>query len=60
MSVADADGRVLGGHAAHGCVVRTTAEVLVALLPGWAFTREPDPSTGYAELVIRAEPEQEK
>ncbi|MEP7099449.1 MAG: PPC domain-containing DNA-binding protein [Burkholderiales bacterium] len=50
-SVADASGRVLGGHVAYGCVVRTTAEVLLALLPGWRFTREADPATGYAELM---------
>ncbi len=33
------DGRVVGGHAAHGCIVRTTAEVLLALLPAWRFAR---------------------
>jgi len=49
-SVADAGGRVLGGHVAYGCVVRTTAEVLLGLLPGWRFTREADPVTGCAEL----------
>jgi predicted DNA-binding protein with PD1-like motif len=53
ISVADATGRVIGGHVAFGCVVRTTAEVLIMTLPGWAFTRELDPATGYAELVIR-------
>jgi predicted DNA-binding protein with PD1-like motif len=53
LSVADATGRVLGGHAGYGCIVRTTAEVLLALLPGWAFTREPDAATGWAELVLR-------
>jgi uncharacterized protein len=53
MSVADASGRVLGGHVAPGCIVRTTAEVLLMPLPGWRFTREPDAATGYAELVMR-------
>jgi uncharacterized protein len=55
MSVADTDGRVFGGHVAYGCTVRTTAEVLLLLLPEWSFTREPDPATGFAELVIRQE-----
>jgi hypothetical protein len=50
--VADVDGRVLGGHVAKGCIVRTTVEVLLVLLPEWAFTRELDPATGYAELVV--------
>lgn len=53
MTIADADGRVLGGHVAPGCVVRTTAELLVALLPEHAFSRERDAATGYPELVIR-------
>lgn len=53
LSVADAAGRVIGGHAAPGCIVRTTAEVLLALLPGWDFRREPDAGTGWAELAIR-------
>ena len=51
-SVADASGRVLGGHVAMGCTVRTTAEVLVALLPDWQFRREVDVATGHAELVL--------
>jgi predicted DNA-binding protein with PD1-like motif len=53
MSVADANGRVVGGHVAYDCLVRTTAEVLIALLPEWSFAREPDPGTGFRELVIR-------
>jgi hypothetical protein len=39
---------------APGCIVRTTAEVLLALLPEWEFAREPDALTGYDELVVRA------
>jgi len=53
-SVSDARGRVWGGHVAPGCVVRTTAEVAIALLPALAFTRERDEFTGYDELVVRA------
>ncbi|NIE65945.1 PPC domain-containing DNA-binding protein [Burkholderia sp. Ax-1719] len=52
MSVSDAQGRVFGGHVAHGCIVRTTAEVLVMLLPGFSFSREHDAQTGYPELVV--------
>ena len=52
-SLADADGRVFGGHVAPGCVVRTTAEILLAPLADAVFTREPDAATGYAELVMR-------
>ena len=52
-SLARADGSVLGGHVAAGCIVRTTAELLLATLPQWQLGREPDPRTGYAELVAR-------
>jgi uncharacterized protein len=55
MSVADARGRVFGGHVSRGCRVRTTAELLLALLPGHRFSRELDPSTGFMELLIRSD-----
>jgi hypothetical protein len=51
-SLAGADGRLLGGHVPYGCTVRTTAEVLLALLPEWAFERAPDAATGYDELRV--------
>lgn len=52
-SLSDADGRVFGGHVAPGCIVRTTAEILLAVLDDVRFAREPDAATGYAELAIR-------
>jgi predicted DNA-binding protein with PD1-like motif len=53
MSVSDANGRVFGGHVMARCIVRTTAEVLIAKLPDERYTRKHDPATGFAELVIR-------
>lgn len=53
MALSTATGQVLGGHVAAGCIVRTTAEVLLALLPEWQFAREPDVATGFDELVVR-------
>lgn len=52
MSLATAAGTVFGGHAMPGCIVRTTAELLLALLPDWEFSREQDALTEFAELVI--------
>ncbi|MFI5447808.1 PPC domain-containing DNA-binding protein [Polaromonas sp. UC242_47] len=52
-SVADGQGQVRGGHVMRGCTVRTTAEVVLALLPGWQFSREADATTGFQELVVR-------
>ncbi|MET0205491.1 MAG: DUF296 domain-containing protein [Casimicrobiaceae bacterium] len=52
-SVSDGEGRVVGGHLGRGCIVRTTAEVLIAPVAGFRLTREMDAATGYAELVVR-------
>jgi predicted DNA-binding protein with PD1-like motif len=56
MSVADSLGRVFGGHVTRGCTVRTTAEILLALLPEHRFSREYDSGSGFLELVIRNNP----
>ncbi len=55
-SVADARGNVRGGHVMPGCIVRTTAEIVLAPLPGWTFSREHDAATGYKELVATVRP----
>ena len=52
IAVADSSGAVIGGHLCAGSLVRTTAELVVGLLPEWRFSRELDPATGYAELQI--------
>jgi predicted DNA-binding protein with PD1-like motif len=53
MTISDASGRVYGGHTAYGNVIRTTAEILMALLPDWSLERELDAITGFNELVVR-------
>ncbi len=50
--VSDADGRCWGGHVCRGCLVHTTAELVLIELPGLRFGRELDPATGYPELSI--------
>ena len=55
-SVSDSQGAVKGGHILPGCIVRTTAEVVIALLPGWEFRRELDAATGFRELVAAMPP----
>jgi uncharacterized protein len=52
-SVSDATGRVHGGHLGHGSIVRTTAELLLAVLPDGSLVREHDPATGFMELLVR-------
>jgi predicted DNA-binding protein with PD1-like motif len=52
ITIADSSGAVLGGHLCVGSMVRTTAELVIGLLPEWRFSRELDPATGYPELRI--------
>ena len=52
IAVSDSKGAVIGGHICAGSLVRTTAELVIGLLPEWRFRRELDPATGYAELQI--------
>ena len=52
IAIADSSGAVIGGHLCPGSLVRTTAELVIGLLPEWRFQRELDPATGYAELRI--------
>ncbi len=57
IAVADRQGSVIGGHLGAGSLVRTTAELVIGLLPEWQFSRKLDLATGYAELQIKAQPE---
>lgn len=52
-SVADAEGRVFGGHVLPGCRVRTTAELVLAELLAQRLARHVDARTGFRELAIR-------
>ena len=52
-SLARRDLSVFGGHLRPGCLVNTTAEIVLAELPDTVFTRERDEATGYEELAIR-------
>ena len=51
-SFAREDLSVFGGHLRPGCLVNTTAEIVLAELENFRFAREPDEQTGYDELVI--------
>lgn len=52
MAIADSQGQVLGGHVLQGCLIYTTAEIIVGILPQFSFCRELDAVTGYKELAI--------
>ncbi|WP_046243588.1 PPC domain-containing DNA-binding protein [Hymenobacter terrenus] len=56
LAVADSTGRTIGGHLLDGCLVYTTAEIVLAELPALEFRREPDPTFDYQELVVHPAP----
>ncbi|MBS1617007.1 MAG: DNA-binding protein [Bacteroidetes bacterium] len=59
MSVADKDGKVIGGHLMDGSIVYTTAEVIIGEANDLIFTRERDSVTTYKELKITPKTETE-
>ena len=52
VSFARRDLSVFGGHLRPGCLVNTTAEIVLVELPEVRFARAPDGETGYDELTI--------
>ncbi|MFN8846743.1 MAG: PPC domain-containing DNA-binding protein [Bdellovibrionales bacterium] len=53
LSVSDAKGQVVGGHLMEGCLIFTTAEILVVGCPDYNFTRPLDTLTKFKELKIQ-------
>jgi predicted DNA-binding protein with PD1-like motif len=56
ISLARRDGACIGGHLVPGCVVSTTAELVIGELPQVEFRRPVDPATGYDELSVQPRP----
>ena len=55
ISASREDLSTLGGHLAYGCIVNTTAEIVLLELANVSFTPQYDPETGYEELKITEE-----
>ncbi|CCH02118.1 hypothetical protein FAES_4118 [Fibrella aestuarina BUZ 2] len=53
LAVSDSTGRTTGGHLMAGNIIYTTAEIVLGILPGVRYVREPDPTFGYRELVVK-------
>jgi uncharacterized protein len=53
MSLANTKGKVIGGHVEEGCIVYTTAEIVLGESTNHTFSRVLDPETGFYELEIR-------
>lgn len=52
ISVSDEELKTYGGHLKDGCLVNTTAEIVILELDSYTFTREMDEGTGYKEIVM--------
>jgi uncharacterized protein len=52
ISLSDGQGHMIGGHLMEGCLVYTTAEIVLGEANQLVFSRPFDPETGYPELEI--------
>lgn len=52
ISLADKDGKVIGGHLMEGCSIYTTAEVTVMEIPRLKYSRVFDVRSGFKELLV--------
>lgn len=52
IALAGESGKMIGGHIVEGCLINTTAEIIIGEIPDQRFTRELDGVTGDRELVI--------
>jgi predicted DNA-binding protein with PD1-like motif len=52
MAIADNQGRAFGGHLTVGCILYTTAEIIIGESEDLTFLRTLDPQTGFLELEI--------
>jgi uncharacterized protein len=53
VSVSDEKGTTIGGHLKQGCIIRTTAEIVLLSLEDVEYNRLPDDTTGFDELVVK-------
>jgi predicted DNA-binding protein with PD1-like motif len=53
ISLSRRDGACVGGHLVAGCIINTTAELVIGELDEVEFRRPLDPATGYNELSVQ-------
>jgi hypothetical protein len=53
VSLSRRDGSCVGGHLVPGCIVHTTAELVIGELADVEFHRPMDSATGYNELSVQ-------
>ena len=53
ISISNKSGQTIGGHLVDGCIIYTTAEIVVGTTENFIFLRTVDVTTGYKELEIQ-------
>jgi uncharacterized protein len=53
ISISDSTGKTIGGHLLDGCIVFTTAEIVLLSSDDFEFKREKDGSTEWEELQVK-------
>ncbi len=53
LGLSKIDGSCIGGHLKDGCIVKTTAEIVIGEAAEFQFLREEDKDTGFTELVVK-------
>jgi predicted DNA-binding protein with PD1-like motif len=53
VSLSDKTGATVGGHLTEGCIIYTTAEIVIGATDEIVFSRETDAETTFKELKIR-------
>lgn len=54
LAIADAQGQAFGGHLTDGCIIYTTAEIIIGASDDFVFQRRPDAQTGFLELEVES------
>ncbi|MEH1767062.1 MAG: PPC domain-containing DNA-binding protein [Nostoc sp.] len=52
IAISDREGKTTGGHLDDGCIIYTTAEIVIGASEKFTFNRTFDQQTGYQELEI--------
>ncbi|MDZ8187240.1 MAG: DNA-binding protein [Nostoc sp. ChiSLP02] len=52
IAISDGEGKTIGGHLDYGCIIYTTAEIVIGASEEFIFNRTFDRQTGYQELEI--------
>lgn len=52
IAIANSHGKVIGGHLSDGCIIFTTAEIVIGIAEDFTFHRSLDEETGFKELEV--------